>query len=88
MKSFRKNSLPKKPMKTLEGRTNLGKDPQCYECKGHGHLTIDCANKQCNKAMAAMWDEESDESDVESMSSDDESSQSVKAFTSFVERLL
>lgn len=58
------------PMRTYENTRRRDKPrnlTQCYECKGYGHIAVECANKNKSKvkgkAIAATWDEDSDESD-------------------------
>lgn len=61
----------------------------CYECKGQGHYTSDCANKKYKskgkykKAMATTWDNNTDNSEEESSSNEEESLQGVIAFVAF-----
>lgn len=88
----KKNFPPKRFNENSRNKEKSRSGPQCYECKGYGHLAAECAkksnNKTKNKAMAATWDEDSEESDYESLCSDDESSQGVNeslAFYSFLD---
>lgn len=81
------------PRRTYENtrRVNPRNTTQCYDCKGYGYMAVECANKNKSKAkdkaMTATWDEDFDEFDHESLGSDDESFQDVRAFIVFTELL-
>lgn len=61
----------------------------CYECKGQGHYASNYANKKYKlkskykKAMAATWNNDTDNSKEELSSNEEESSQGVVAFVAF-----
>lgn len=79
MKDFKKSNLSNKK---LGENSKKRKEIQCYECKGYGHITVDYANrkkKSKNKAMAVMWDDDSDALDDKSLCSEDDSSLGVRA---------
>lgn len=88
--SFRKKLPPNRQNQNQNHRMQMfpKEEPVCYECKGCGHLASKCANKikkmmDQGKAMVATWDNELDESDVESQYNEDEFSHEVRAFVPF-----
>lgn len=56
-----RNSLPKKTSENFRIREKHKENPQCYECKGFGHLTVEFANKkkEKHKAIVTTWDDDS-----------------------------
>lgn len=74
-KFFRRDSKDYKRMSSRRSNQILRKkeinsdEPIFYECKGYGHYAKECANKKKlkthKKAIAATWDDDSDESESE-----------------------
>ena len=71
---FRKKDKGKPPRKSKSSRNGKNEKPiiQCHECKGFGHIRIECPNylmkektkKSENKGLVATWsDTENDSSD-------------------------
>lgn len=56
-KDFRKKQLPKNSSQNFRRIDKPKEEPQYYECKGFGHLVVECTNKKMkakNKAMATL----------------------------------
>ena len=69
---FRKNDKGKPPRKSKSSRKGKNKKPliQCYECKGFGHMRIECPNylmkektkKSEDKGLVATWSDTENDS--------------------------